>query len=183
MRKNACRVSGGGEVVARSRRDYVGTGPGQSRKSVKCGVTEWRDFKASIRAFQQSAYSVSRRCAAVARSRRDNVGTGSGQSRKSVKCGVTEWRDFKASIRSFQQSACSVSGRCEAVAQSRRDHVGTGSGQSRKVTNAARPSGGTSKLAFVHSNRVHTVCLDDARRQWRGHDATVWGLDRVKVEK
>jgi hypothetical protein len=50
-----------------------------------------------------------------------------------------------------------------------------------KVTNAARPSGGTPKLAFVRSNRVHALSLDDAR-QCRARDATVWGLDRVKVE-
>jgi hypothetical protein len=51
-----------------------------------------------------------------------------------------------------------------------------------KVTKAARPSGGTSKLAFMRCNSVHTVCLDDAR-QWCARDATVWGLDRVRVEK
>jgi hypothetical protein len=55
-------------------------------------------------------------------------------------------------------------------------------GKVEKVKNVVRPSGGTPKLAFVGSDRVHAVCLDDAR-QCRCRDAIVWGLDRDKVEK
>jgi hypothetical protein len=51
-----------------------------------------------------------------------------------------------------------------------------------KVTNAGRPSGGTSKLAFVRFDRVHALCLGDAR-QWRARDATVWEWIRSKSKK
>jgi hypothetical protein len=79
------------------------------------------------------------------------------------------WCTFGESVASVSSCRCAISGtRLTSTVE--------------KVTNAARPSGGTPKLAFARRNRVHAVCLDDAR-QWRGRDTSCWGLDRVKVEK
>jgi hypothetical protein len=94
------------------------------------------------------------------------------------------WRDATLTIQSCwtrsllscvdADLACS-SIQCIGVC-SRRNGAGVGSGQGRKRDKCG------AKIAFVWSFRVHAVCRDDVK-QWRGHDATMWGVDRVKVEK
>jgi hypothetical protein len=89
------------------------------------------------------------------------------------------WRDVAGDGRVHLQPLSSVPGQPgpgEKVGLSRVNSHGQPSGQS----NVA--SGGTSKLAFMRSERVVVECLDVAR-QWRAHDATAGRVDRIRVEK